>query len=143
MQAEHLKAWLRREEEGEEAEKEGIEGLEGVGDMWRLLVRLIQHIWDAGEIPSRMLLTIIVLISKGNSGDFRGIGLLEVMWKVIKKIIDARFKCVSLHDALRGFRPGRGCSTAIMEVKLAAQLGSLEQTLFFGIFVDLRKAYGA
>ena len=30
-----------------------------------------------------------------------------------------------------------------MEVKLAAQLGSLEQTPFFGIFADLRKVYDA
>ena len=54
IRAEHLKAWLRRaeEEELEETEKEGTEGLEGVGDTWRLLVRLIQHIWDTGEIPS-------------------------------------------------------------------------------------------
>ena len=69
--------------------------------------------------------------------------MLEVVWKVIKKIIDARLKCVPLHDVLRDFRPGRGCNTASMEVKLAAQLGSLEQTPFSGIFVDLRKAYNA
>ena len=30
-----------------------------------------------------------------------------------------------------------------MEVKLAAPLGALEQSPFFGIFVDLRKAYNA
>ena len=30
-----------------------------------------------------------------------------------------------------------------MKVKLAAQLGSLEQCSFFGIFLDLRKAYDA
>ena len=65
------------------------------------------------------------------------------MWKVTKKIIDALLMCVPMHDALHGFRPVRGCSTAIMEVKLAAQLGSLEQSPFFGIFVDLRKAYDA
>ena len=118
MRAEHLKVWLPRSEEEEEAEKEGTEGLEEAGDTWRLLVRLIQHIWDTGEIPSRMLLTIIVLIPKGNSGDFRGIGLLEVVWKVVEKIINARLKCNPLHDALHGFRLGRGCSTAIMEVKL-------------------------
>ena len=74
----------------------------------------MQHIWDTGEIPAQMLLTIIVLIPKGNSGDFRGIGLLEVIWKVIEKVIDTRLKCVPLHDALHGFRPGRGCSTAII-----------------------------
>ena len=67
-----------------------------------------------------MLLTIIMLIPKGNSGDFRGIGLLEVVWKVIKNTINARLKYVPLHNALHGFRPGCGCSTAIMEAKLAA-----------------------
>ena len=67
-----------------------------------------------------MLLTTIVLIPKGNSGDFRGIGLLEVVWKVTEKIIDARLKCAPLHNALHGFRPGRGCGTGTMEVELAA-----------------------
>ena len=78
MRAEHLKAWLRREEEEEAAEKEGTEGLEGAGDTWRLLVRLIQHSWDIGEIISRMLLRIIVLIPKGNSGDFVGLACLRL-----------------------------------------------------------------
>ena len=48
---------------------------------------LIEHIWDTGEIPPQMLLTIIVLIPKGNYGDFRGIGLLEVVWKVTEKTL--------------------------------------------------------
>ena len=51
------------------------------------------------------------MIPKGNSGDFHGINLLEVVWKVIKKIIGARLKCVPLYDALHGFRPGRGYGT--------------------------------
>ena len=89
-----------------------------------------------------MLLTVVVLIPKGNSGDFRGIGLLEVMWKVMERIEDARLKCVLLHDALHGFRPGRSCGTGIMEVKLAQQLASLEQSPFFGIFSP-QKAYYA
>ena len=136
MRAEDLKGWLRRtEEEGEEEEEEEeatrTEGLEGTSNTWHLLVQLIRHIWDTGEIPSQMLLTVTILIPKGNSGDFSGISLLEVVWKVIKKIIGARFKCVPLHDALHGFRPGRGCGTGIMKVKLVAQLGSLEQCLFW------------
>ena len=48
-----------------------------------------------------MLLTTIMLILKGNSGDFRGIGLLDVVWKIIENIIDARLKCIiTLHDLL-------------------------------------------
>ena len=54
--------------------------------MRRMLVRLIRHIWDTGEIPAQMLLTVVVLIPKGTSGDFRGIGLLEVVWNVVERI---------------------------------------------------------
>ena len=77
MRGEHLKAWLRLAMEEEKAEEEGTEGLEGAGDTWRLLVRLIQHIWDTGEIPSRMLMTIIVLIPKGKLGTSAGLACLR------------------------------------------------------------------
>ena len=119
MRAEDLKVWLARAEAKAMARRNREGGLEGAGDTWRLLVRLIRHIWNTGEIPQRMLLTIVVLIPKGNSGDFRGIGLLEVVWKVIERVIDARIKCVALHGALHRFRTGRSCRTGIMEVKLA------------------------
>ena len=90
-----------------------------------------------------MLFTIIILIPKGNSGDFRGIGLLEVLWKIIEKILDARLQLIPLHDCLHGFRKKRGCGTGIMEAKLAQQLAFIEQCPLFGIFIDLRKAYDA
>ena len=86
----------------------------------------------------------MVLIPKGNSGDFRGIGLLEVIWKVLEKVIDARLSStIDLYDALHGFRAGRGCGTGIMEAKLAQQLAFIEQRPLYGIFLDLRKAYDA
>ena len=87
---------------------------------------LVNHIWDMGEIPQKMLLIIAALIPKGNSGDFRGVGLLEVVWKVIKQAIDAWLKCVPMHNVLHGFRLGRNCDKNIMEAKLAQQLARLE-----------------
>ena len=89
-----------------------------------------------------MVLTIVVLISKG-SGDYRGIGLLEVAWKVIEGVIDERLKGVALHDSLHGFREKRGCGTGIMEAKLTQQLAFVEQCPLYGVFLDLRKAYDA
>ena len=69
-----------------------------------MLVALVQNIWETGEIPRQMLWTIMVLIPKGNSGDFRGIALLEVIWKVVEKVIDARLSSsIDLHDAFHGF----------------------------------------
>ena len=89
-----------------------------------------------------MLLTIVVLIPK-RGGNYHGIGLVEVAWKMLEGVLDGRLKGVSLHDALHGFREKRECSTGIMEVKLLQQLAFIEQCPLYGVFLDLRKAYDA
>ena len=89
-----------------------------------------------------MLLTIVVLISKGTSGkEFRGIGLLEVIWKLLERVLDLRLSEIELHDFLHGFRAKRGCGTGIMEATLHQQLAAREQVPLYGIFLDLRKAF--
>ena len=89
-----------------------------------------------------MLLTIVVHLPKGGGG-YRGIKLLEVAWKVLKKVLDARLKSIPLHDALHGFRQERGCCTGIMDAKLVQQLAFLQQCPLYGTFLNLRKAYNA
>jgi len=83
---------------------------------------------------------IVILIPKGR-GEFRGIGLLEPMWKVIENIMDGRLQAIELHDCLHGFMTGRGTGTATIEAKLNQQLAFLEQMPLYQIFVDLKKAY--
>jgi hypothetical protein len=38
-------------ENKEAAWEKGEEGYDGAGDTWRMLLKLIQEIWDTGEIP--------------------------------------------------------------------------------------------
>ena len=142
VRAEDMKEWLRGARAEEKAQEEGLQGHEGAGDRWRALVELIQAIWEMGYIPQQMLWVIVVLIPKGG-GDYRGIGLLEPFWKLIEVVMDRRLNIVELHDSLHGFRAGRGCGTATIEAKLAQQLAFLEQEPFYGVFIDLRKAYDA
>ena len=68
MRAEDTKEWLRGMENEKKAAEKGESGYEGAGDRWRLLLKLCQHVWETGEIPRQMLLTIVVLIPKGTSG---------------------------------------------------------------------------
>ena len=50
----------------------------------------------------------MVQIPKGNA-DTRGMGLLEVVWKVVELVNYNRIKTVvQFHDVLHGFRAGRG-----------------------------------
>ena len=42
-------------------------------------------------------------------GEYRVIGMAEVLWKVCSVVVSCRLKrSVVLHDALHGFREGRG-----------------------------------
>ena len=60
----------------------------------------------------------VVLIPKGRK-EYRGIGLVEVMWKVVAAILHRRLTtAISYHDFLHGFRAGRGTGTTTLEVKL-------------------------
>jgi hypothetical protein len=84
MQAEHLKGWLKGAKL-EEDPKTGPANV-GVGEDWEALVKLVQTVWDEGKIPTQLGWVVTVLIPKGG-GDYRGIGLLKPIWKVIERVI--------------------------------------------------------
>jgi hypothetical protein len=138
MRAEHLKEWLqgmKREEE--------LEDINTIaGNQWRALVKLVQTVWNKGRIPPQLGWVITVLVPKGGGG-YRGIGLLEPIWKVIECVMDHRLEAIVLHDSLHGCRNRRGTGTAVIEAKLTQQLAHIKQCPFYGVFVDLTKAFDA
>ena len=104
-------------------------------------MELVQtEFWD-GYLAEEATWQRVVLISKGKGG-YRGIGLVEVMWKVVAVILNRRFTySVTFHDVLHGFRAGRGTGTATLEAKLLQQLASMKEEVLYVIFLDLTKAY--
>jgi hypothetical protein len=141
MRAEHVKAWLAdirheekaaRENPGRIAEVEG----ENLGKKWRIFVKMIQTIWDRGEIPMQMSWMVVVLLPKGG-GDFWGIGLLDPCWKVVEKIMVRQMGTIDFHPCLHGGMPKRGMGTATIEAKLAQQLAWVKQEPLYQIFIDL------
>ena len=140
MRAEDVKTWLQRIKLEEDLET-GPANM-GAGSHWRLFLSLVQAIWDHGDISPQLLWVIVVLIPKGG-GDYRGIGLLEPMWKVCKCVMDKCLNVFDLHKSLHGCRAGRRTGTAGIEAKLAQQLAHLQQVPFYGIFLDLKKAFDA
>ncbi len=139
MRAKHVKEWLRGMQREEDPEGHGVNG---AGDNWRLFVQLVQAAWAHGTIPCQLLWIIVVLIPKGG-GDYHRIGLLKPVWKCIERVIDHRLDAINLHDSLHGCRNNRRTGTAIIEAKLAQQLSYLELKPFYGIFLDLWKAFDA
>jgi hypothetical protein len=57
--------------------------------------------------------------------------------------MDPRLETIKLHNSLHGCFAGRGTGTGIIKEKLAQQLAHLEQASFFGVFIDLKKAFDA
>ena len=106
------------------------------------LSRAVTHIWETGAIPQEMAWGILILLPKAVEGQFRGIGLLEIVWKLISRVLDIRIKAaIDFHDCLHGFRAKRGTGTAIIEAKLLQQLATIDQAPLYKIFLDLKKAY--
>ena len=89
-------------------------------------------------MPTQMNWMVIVLLPKGR-GDYRGLGLLNPMWKVVEKLMVAQMSCLELHYCLHGGLPRWGMGTAIMEVKLNQQLAWVDQAPLYQIYLDLKK----
>ena len=97
--------------------------------------------WHTGDIPQELRWTVLVIIPKGTTNTW-GIGLLETLWKVVEELINTRLQAsLHMHDILHRFRSRRGMWMAIMELKLAQELASIDQSPLFLVFLDLRKAY--
>ena len=85
----------------------------------------------------------MVLIQKGRK-EYRVIGLVEVMWKVVTAILHCLLTtAITYHDALHGFRVGRPTGTSTLEAKLLQQLAATREEVLYVIFLDLAKAYDA
>ena len=82
LKAEDCKTWLRAAENEENPHPEPF----------NKLVQLVQHCWSTGALPLALCWSTLVALPKGN-GEFRGIGLLEIVWKLIEKLIDVCY-CV-------------------------------------------------
>jgi hypothetical protein len=105
------KAWLCRAKKEEDPEK-GANHI-GAGKSWREFAKICTSVWATGTIPQQMCWVVTVLIPKGG-GEYRGISLLEPIWKVMERVMDLRLEKIKLHDSLHGCLAGRGTGTGII-----------------------------
>ena len=149
MRAEDLKGWLaaaqRGEKKGETAEKErgDRQDTRERAENWGVVVELDQTAFWDGVLAEEATWQAVVLIPKGEK-DYRVIGLVEVVWKVVVAILNRRFtSSITYHDAFHGFRAGRGTGTATLEANLLQQLAAMREEVLYVIFLDLTKVYDA
>ena len=109
---------------------------------WEELLELVNLAFETGEMPQAFCNGVLVLIPKSNPGEYRGIALLEPLYKLVSAIINNRLKAsIVFRDAVHGFRTGRGTGTALIEAKLRMQLTERGNKPLYMVFLDLKKAY--
>lgn len=136
LRAEDLKHWLYLYENTPEEDR--------TADLsWLQLHATLGQIFLTGEVPRQLTRCTLVLVPK-DAKRFRGIGLLEIVWKLITSIINARLATsIELHPALHGFVSKKGTGTAILETKLRMESFALHHRPLIQVFLDLSKAYDA
>ena len=83
----------------------------------------------------------VVLIPKGVGG-YHGIGLMEVVWKLVAAILNLWLTAsITYHKFIHGFQAGHGTDTSTLDAKLIQQLAALRGEALYVIFLGLHKAY--
>jgi Reverse transcriptase (RNA-dependent DNA polymerase) len=138
IKVEHLRDWRiewNKAEKGWESKPEKVEA-------WKKVLQIVDTIFR-GELPPKSFGNgILVLIPKPVPDQYRGIALLETIYKLVSAIINNRLKeKIQFHDAVHGFRQARGTGTAIIRAKLHMQFAQRTTAPLYLCFMDLRKAY--
>ena len=105
------------------------------------LVSVTKPAFRERRIPTALIWTAMVLIPKVGEY-FRGISLVEVIWKVCASIINNKlWAAITLHYALHGFRQGRGTRTATTDINLSQEIAALCHEPLFQVLLDVQKSY--
>ena len=113
-----------------------------------LLLDLVHTVWEERIVPQDWPdATIIPIPKKGNlklCANWRGIALLEVVGKVVARVIQARLQKVAeeeLPESQCGFREGCRSSDMLFTVRQLVEKTIEHHSKQFILFVDLTKAY--
>ena len=113
-----------------------------------LLLALVHAVWEERRVLQEWAdATLIPIPKKGNLSDcnnWRGIALLDVVGKVVARVIQERLQQLAeeeLPEAQCGFRKGRSCSDMIFTVRQLVEKAIEHRAKKFLLFMDLKKAY--
>ena len=131
-----------------------------VEEFTAMVADLVHRIWEERRaskewvdaifipIPKEWVDAIFIPIPmKGNlrsCDNWRGISLLEVMGKVVARIIQGRLQKLAereLPESQCGSRQGRSCTDMVFTIRQLTEKASEHQAKQFFIFVHLKKAY--
>ena len=124
--------------------------LYGSKELHDRLLMLMEDIWKRGSVvKDGKEAEIVPIMKKGDlrkCDNWRGISLLDVVGKVLARIIQNRLQVVAkkvLPDSQCGFTKGTGCVDMIFAARQLLEKSREHDDTLFILFVDLRKAYNS
>ena len=113
------------------------------------LVRdMVLRFWTTEQVPPEWETGLLKILPKKGDlslpGNYRGIMLLEVAYKIVGNLLLARLKPIKEglpHEPQCGFRPERGCTDATFSLKQALRKRREHGLESWALFIDLVKAF--
>ena len=124
---------------------EMIKALGNLGKEWVYI--LLEKIWDVEEMPRDWNDSWMIKLYKQKGdvldcGNYRGIKLLEHIFKVLERIVEGRLRVlVDIHEQQFGFMKGKSTVDAIFIVRQIQEKYLEGNRKVYMCFVDLEKAY--
>ena len=127
MRAEHLHQWLIAATQDDLLDDTNCQNI----------ISIVQVEFCYGTLAEECTWNTVFLIPKGKRY-FRGVGLVEVLWKAVESLLNRRLtSTIMFHDVLHGFWTGRGMGTAALKAKLLQHITDMREAVLFKVFVDL------
>lgn len=112
-----------------------------------IIYPFIYEAWSTERFPDKWTKGAIIKLHKKNDrtdcNNWRGITLLNAVYKVIAMIINNRLKCVeeALRDEQAGFRPHRNCVDQTNTLRIIIEQSVEWRSPLYLVFVDFKKAF--
>ena len=117
-------------------------------EFMKLLLELVGDVWKERRVPSDWCAAVLVPIPKkgdlSKCDNWRGITLLDVVGKVVARVLQERLHMVvedELSESHCGFRKGRSCTDKIFTVRQLVEKSWEHAAKSYLPFIDLKKAY--
>ncbi|XP_065185994.1 uncharacterized protein LOC135816821 [Sycon ciliatum] len=112
------------------------------------LTKLLATVWNEERVPQDWVNSVLVPLPKKDDlslcDNWRGIALLDVVGKVVARVVQTRLQTVAeevLPDSQCGFRRARSCTDMIFSVRQISEKVLEHHDRAFLLFIDLKKAY--
>ena len=109
---------------------------------------MVTRFWESGDVESEWEIGLLAILPKkgdlSDPGNYRGIMMLEVAYKILANLLHARLDPImeSLdHETQCGFRRHRGCSDAIFSLQQLIAKRREHGLETWVLFIDLVKAF--